>query len=194
MISVPFQTVPFQTILVAIDESEVSNKALAAAIGLAKALDAKLMLVHVLTSSDPHSPQLPYTYSTPSTTHMDEAIRQQYEQDWINYMAHYESLLKQKTDQAIAAGVNADFVHPGGFAGPTLCEVARTTDVSLIIIGSHQRRGMAEIMLGSTSNYVTHHAPCSVLVVHPNAEIHQVSVPAQNTAQNSDQKVALLSS
>lgn len=48
--------------------------------------------------------------------------------------------------------------------------MAFTAAVRLIVVGSHQRRGMAEIMLGSTSNYVMHHAPCSVLVVHPDTK------------------------
>jgi len=32
---------------------------------------------------------------------------------------------------------------------------------------SHGRTGLRELFLGSVSNYVLHHAPCSVMVVHP---------------------------
>lgn len=180
-------SVPFQTILVAIDESEVSTTAFATAVRLAKALTAKLMIVHVLNPHDIHSPQQPLPIAAPGGLVMDESIRQQYEREWTKYVEHYESLLKQKTDEAIAAGIDTDFVHPHGLVGARLCEVARTVNASLMIVGSHQRRGIAEIMLGSTSNYVTHHAPCSVLVVHPGAKEGEplsqtVTVAAHKTA------------
>ena len=37
----------------------------------------------------------------------------------------------------------------------------------LIAIGSHGRRGLNELVLGSVSNYVLHHVSCSVLLIHP---------------------------
>jgi nucleotide-binding universal stress UspA family protein len=160
--------VPFQKILVGIDESEVSNKAFDAAANLAKAFDARLMIIHVLNPHDVKGPRSPYTQAASGGMLMDEDTRQQFEQEWISYVKHYESLLERKADEAIAAGIEADFIHPQGSAESTLCEVARTHDVNLIVVGSHQRRGMAEVMLGSTSNYITHHAPCSVLVVNSN--------------------------
>ncbi|MEO1387066.1 MAG: universal stress protein [Cyanobacteria bacterium J06634_6] len=169
-----------QTIVVAIDESEVSNIALAAATRLAKALSAKLMIVHVLNPFDLHNPDS-YPISELSSADLDESMRRQYEEEWTAHVKHYEALLKQKTDEAIAAGIEADFVHPRGMVGATLCEVAKVADASLLVVGSHQRRGMAEIMLGSTSNYVTHHSPCSVLVVHPQS--NQTEVESEPFAQ-----------
>lgn len=157
---------PFQTILVAVDESDLSNTAFTAALRLTQAISAQLIIVHVLNPYDIHSPQPP-PQAALGTFVMDESIRKQYERDWTKYVERYELLLTQKTNEAIAAGVKADFIHPQGLAGVMLCEAAQTHDANLIVVGSHQRRGMAEIMLGSTSNYVTHHAPCSVLVVHP---------------------------
>lgn len=156
----------FQTILVAIDDSTVSDRALAAATDLAKALDAKLMIVHVLNPHDIRRPRSPHAYANSADITGDESICHVYEQEWINYVEHYESMLQQKTDEAIAAGVDADFIHPHGTPESVLCELARTHNVNLLVIGSHQRKGMAEIMLGSVSNYIVHHAPCSVLVVY----------------------------
>lgn len=34
-------------------------------------------------------------------------------------------------------------------------------------IDRHGRSGLSELLLGSVSNYVVHHAPCSVLTIHP---------------------------
>lgn len=158
-------SIPFQTILVAIDESDVSEKAFVAAKDLAKALSAKLVVVHVLDPHSKRSPQLPYSYSTSESISIEQSIREKYEREWADFMSYYESLLKQKADEAIAAGIETDFLQPNGSPGSVLCEVAKTANASLLVIGSHQRRGMAEIMLGSTSNYITHYAPCSVMVV-----------------------------
>ena len=160
--------IPFQTILVAIDESDVSEKAFDSAKELSKALSAKLMIVHVL---DPHNSRCPkplYSYSKSESLLIDQDIRERYEQEWASFVSYYESLLKQKNDEAIAAGIDADFLQPNGSPGSTLSEVAKTANANLMVIGSHQRRGMAEIMLGSTSNYITHYAPCSVMVVSAN--------------------------
>jgi len=173
-------SVPFKTILVAVDESNVSKKAFTAAVTLAKSLFAKLTIVHVLNPHDIRSPQSPYANYPSEAMRTDENLRQKFEAEWLAYVESYEAMLKQKTDEAIAVGIEADFAHPHGPTGSTLCELARVTDASLLIVGSHQRRGMAEMMLGSVSNYVVHHAPCSVLVIYPD----QVTLPA--TAQTVD--------
>ncbi|MGF1516635.1 MAG: universal stress protein, partial [Nodosilinea sp.] len=49
--------------------------------------------------------------------------------------------------------------------GRVICTLAKTWAADLIVVGSHRRKGLSELFLGSVSNYVMHHAPCSVLVV-----------------------------
>ncbi|MEO0646017.1 MAG: universal stress protein [Cyanobacteria bacterium J06650_10] len=161
------RSTPFQTIMVAIDSTEVSHKAFDKAVSIAKALDAKLLITHILGFRDADSPQPIHSYSTPDTIVIDEAIHQQYQRDWNAYVEHYEALLKQKIEEAQAEGVEAKSMQPHGATGLALCKVARTSEVDLLVVGSHQRRGISEMMMGSTSNYIMHHAPCSVLVVHP---------------------------
>ncbi|MGB3296569.1 MAG: universal stress protein [Phormidesmis sp.] len=182
--------VPFKTILVAIDDAEVSLKALTVAKNLAQTLEAELMIAHVLDSHDSRRPRLPYTYSTPDAIYLDEEIRQKYDREWTNYVSYYESLLKQEADEAIAAGIDADFLLPQGPAGSTLCEIARTSNVSLMVVGSHQRRGIAESLLGSTSNYITHHAPCSVLVVYAHGQVEEFSTKSEERGRAQDISMA----
>ncbi|MCZ8054719.1 MAG: universal stress protein, partial [Microcystis sp. LE19-12.2C] len=50
-------------------------------------------------------------------------------------------------------------------AAKTICKVAREENIDLIVIGRRGRSGLGELFLGSVSNYVLHHAPCSVLIV-----------------------------
>ena len=40
----------------------------------------------------------------------------------------------------------------------------------MIVVGSRGLKGLKEMFLGSVSNYVTHHAPCSVLIVRSEIE------------------------
>jgi len=47
-----------------------------------------------------------------------------------------------------------------------ICELAIDWNADLIMMGRRGRSGIAEFFLGSVSNYVLHHAPCSVQIVH----------------------------
>jgi nucleotide-binding universal stress UspA family protein len=52
-----------------------------------------------------------------------------------------------------------------GDAGPAIVGWAKTTKPDLIVIGKRDRKGAAEVLLGSASHTVLHHAPCPVLVM-----------------------------
>lgn len=67
--------------------------------------------------------------------------------------------------KAIALGITTDWEWKLGDAGSWICDIARNWGAELIVIGRRGRQGLTEMFLGSVSNYVIHHAPCSVLVV-----------------------------
>ncbi|MDR9403402.1 MAG: universal stress protein [Halothece sp. Uz-M2-17] len=73
--------------------------------------------------------------------------------------------LRSLQDLANQEGVEADYEYGVGEPGKLICELAQRYAVDLIVIGRRGRRGLSEILLGSVSNYVVHHAPCHVLVV-----------------------------
>lgn len=69
---------------------------------------------------------------------------------------------------AIDRGIPTEFHYQSGDAGQQICNYAKKWGADLIVIGRRGRKGLSELFLGSTSNYVVHHACCSVLVVqHP---------------------------
>ena len=160
-------------ILVAIDKSDLSSAAFNQAMSLANAVNAKLILLHVLSHAEEGSPQMVNAYTTGYTTEVNEILWQTYEKEWNAFVQEYQELLQWRTNEAKMAGVNAEFIHTSGSPGRTICEVARNQDIDLIVIGSHGRAGLKELFLGSVSNYVMHHAPCSVLVVHPREKTEQ---------------------
>lgn len=143
-------------ILVALDYGDTCHGIFNQAIGLALAAQANLNLLNVLTPESDGS----LTFSPYSDA------------DWATYIERHRTaetasfkLLKVFADKAKAAGINTEFTHNIGSPGPVICKLASTWDADLIIVGSHGRQGLSEILLGSVSNYVMHHAPCSVMVV-----------------------------
>ena len=64
-------------------------------------------------------------------------------------------------------GINA-IVEPGwGTPEGYLFEIASEQHVDLIVVGTHQRRGLGRVLLGSVSRAVLHHAKMTVAVVPP---------------------------
>ncbi|HBV61644.1 MAG TPA: universal stress protein [Rhodopirellula sp.] len=54
-----------------------------------------------------------------------------------------------------------------GHCGKEICDLAATEKAELIVTGAKGRSMIERTLLGSTSDYIAHHAPCSVLVARP---------------------------
>ena len=87
--------------------------------------------------------------------------------------------MQSLTEEATKAGVKTEFKQTVGYPGRNICELAQTWSAELILVGSRGLTGLKEMFLGSVSNYVTHHAPCSVLIVRSDAE--EVQLPKNDT-------------
>ncbi|NJL47199.1 MAG: universal stress protein [Leptolyngbyaceae cyanobacterium SM2_5_2] len=157
----------FNHILVAMDQSTSSHQAFDTALDLAQALNAQLTLVHALDRADPDSPRQPYISVDSYSMELDVLLRKDYDYRWVEFVKHYDSLLKQYQEVAEAIGVQASYVQHNGRPGLAICTIAKDSRVDLIVVGSHSRQGLREMLLGSVSNYVVHHAPCPVMVIHP---------------------------
>ncbi|MBW4550557.1 MAG: universal stress protein [Aphanocapsa sp. GSE-SYN-MK-11-07L] len=155
----------FQKILVALDQSDMSQQVFEQALVLAKATNASLMLVHVLSPIDQGypSPVYPGAYSIYPT--LNAEIVKEYMKEWEKSQQKGLEFLRSLADQATAAGVQTEFTQ--GLSNPsrTICELAQTWGADLIMMGRRGHIGVKEMVLGSVSNFVLHHAACSVLVV-----------------------------
>jgi len=67
--------------------------------------------------------------------------------------------------------------HPG----EAIVAEAEEKGMELLIIGYHHNHRLAEKLLGSTVQHVSHHAPCKVLVQIPAPKEHAKAVPASET-------------
>lgn len=175
----------YQKVLVAMDTAS-NQQVFDAAVSLAKANNANLMLLHVLSEEEVGSPTpiLPSLEYYPSLN----------DKNWELYQEQRKACAKQglellrlHQEQANAAGVSAEFTQLGGSPGRAICELARNWGADLIITGRRGRSGLSELFLGSVSNYVLHHAPCSVLVVQHsvNGSTAQISREAETTSISS---------
>jgi nucleotide-binding universal stress UspA family protein len=73
--------------------------------------------------------------------------------------------LQTYQQQAIAQGISTEITCLTGTPGSSICDLARSWHADLIVLGRRGHQGITEAVMGSVSNYVLHHAPCSVLVV-----------------------------
>lgn len=171
----------FHKILVAIDSSEHSNQVFAQALDLAKATNASLMLLHVLSSEEEGSPNismigLEYYPTTASL------LPELHQKQWADYENRGLEMLRSYAEQAAAADISAEFTQNSGSPGRTICEVARTWEADLILMGRRGHSGLNELLLGSVSNYVLHHAPCSVLTVQGQVQDLSKSISNKDVA------------
>ena len=154
----------FQKILVAVDESSISKQALEEAITLAKLANSNLLLVHVQSPFEATYPTRVFPYESTYPGTQAAAFKLQLE-EWSAIEQQGVQFLQALTDQATAEGVDADFTQPLGNPGHVICDLAQTWGADLIMMGRRGRTGINELIGGSVSNYVVHHAPCSVLAV-----------------------------
>jgi nucleotide-binding universal stress UspA family protein len=76
----------------------------------------------------------------------------------------------QKLRVALANGVRIDTRVLFGSPDSRIVEAAREMQPDLIVLVSHGHNRLERIFLGSVSDSVMHHAPCSVLIVHMPAQ------------------------
>lgn len=140
----------FSKILIATDGSQYSDKALEVAIGLAKAFNSSLYIIHVVEED-----KVAMAASTmPIMVNVIE--------DMVKI--GNEILNKAKT-KASEAGVNTEVILARGNAADKILENADKLNVDLIVVGSRGLRGLARFLLGSVSEKVVRHSNKPVLVV-----------------------------
>lgn len=169
-------------ILIAVDRSQNNKSVFDTAVSLAKTTEADLMLLHILSKKEPDYPIAPtYTYYPI----IEETNYETFQKEYAKYQQHGFEFLKNLTEEATASGVRTEFTQLTGNPGRMICELANNWSADLILVGSRGLKGLKEMFLGSVSNYVTHHAPCSVLIVrHPINEKSESTFSESEKADN----------
>ncbi len=152
----------YQRILVALDDSQLSQQAFQQSLYLAQIFDAELQLLNVIS---PLEAEYQNTVSLAGRGYYSNTIDETVEEKWQLSVANQLDYLQSLAEQATQAGVSAEFVQEIGQPDRQICKSARDWEADLIVIGSHGRKGLSELFLGSVSNYVSHQVPCAVMVV-----------------------------
>jgi nucleotide-binding universal stress UspA family protein len=144
----------YRHILVPVDGSPTSDKALDEAIRLALFSGAKISLMHVMDDLS-------------HVTGFEPAIN--YVQQIAPLMREAaERLLAKEGEKVLAHGLPVECVliaeGPGRICDH-VAEHARISHADLIVVGSHGRRGVGRVLMGSDAEQIIRHAPIPVLVI-----------------------------
>ena len=149
----------YKRILVAVDGSPISNKALTHALQMARDYGGQVLLVHVVD-------ELAYlTGYDQFGGYSGELIRVMKESG--------AKILNDAMAIASAAGVRAEiqlFDNFGARLGETMADAANSWNADLIVVGTHGRRGIGRLMLGSGAEQIARLAPVPVLIIRDEAE------------------------
>ncbi len=144
----------YQRILVPVDGSDTSNRGLDEAIKIASMTHGKLMLMHAIDD-------LSFSFALQTSI--------AYANDWQAFMRQDgEAILERARARAGAAGVEAEVTLSDRYARPVherIADEANRWDADLIVIGTHGRRGLQRVLMGSAAEGVLRLATKPVLLV-----------------------------
>jgi nucleotide-binding universal stress UspA family protein len=143
----------FKSIVVGTDGSDTAGEAVRQATDLAQQLGAK---VHLVSAYEPVS---------------EGRLREERQQipDDLQWMVNPREDVSQTLDGAAeglrAAGVEVDTHAREGDPADAILDVAEEQEADLIVVGNKGMTGAKRFLLGSVPNKVSHHAPCSVMII-----------------------------
>jgi nucleotide-binding universal stress UspA family protein len=143
-------------ILVAVDGSSTSDAALKEALGLAKQGDEAVRIVHVTDS--------PYSYPDIMYGHIPGDLEEVHRA----WRKAGQEVLDSAVQQAQQACVKVEPVlmeSKGERVTSAIVQEAKAWNADLIVVGTHGRRGLDRLLLGSVAEGVARTAPVTVLLV-----------------------------
>jgi nucleotide-binding universal stress UspA family protein len=142
--------VKLKKILVPIDFSEPSRKAMQYALSFGRQFNAEVLLLHVIEFTPLPAPPLAVV--------QDETTRAKLHESSAKELAAWRDSIRGQA-RVLAS------VRDGLSAHTEIVKAASEGNVDLIILGTQGRTGLAHLLIGSTAERVVRHAPCPVLVV-----------------------------
>ena len=142
----------FGSIVAGTDGSDTAGEAVRQAIALAAAVGARLEIVSA--------------YEPVTDARLRETIDVPQDLQWmLNPRDAVEATLEEAASAARAAGVEVEVYARRGDPADAILDVAEERGSDLIVVGNKGMTGAKRFLLGSVPNKVSHHAPCSVLII-----------------------------
>jgi nucleotide-binding universal stress UspA family protein len=158
--------VGFRKILVAVDYLTSETKLFEEALQIAQINCSRVMVFHCLKEPVSGMPEfLAYAGMGAYSGIYKQEIIELEEQLVKEATEELHAWLNSFVSRAREVGIEAEFEYVVGDPGKQICTFAREWGADLIVVGHRGRVGLSELLLGSVSNYVVHHAHCSVAIV-----------------------------
>lgn len=139
-----------ERIVVGLDFSPASSRALEAALFLAERFAAELHLVHAF--------DVPIPFVGPSEVAIPEPT-------WAELRKAAARKLEKARQQAVARGLCAEGHLEEVPAAPAIARVAREARADLVVVGTRGLGRLKHVLLGSVAERTVRLAPCPVLTV-----------------------------
>lgn len=137
-------------ILLAIDDSGFSRKAIKTILAQFRPEETEIRVLHVVeVPSVSAPPQMDANYFPELNDQVEES----------------EKLVKSAAEDLRDAGFQVSTLVEKGDTRSVIVDQAAAWTSDLIVLGSHGRKGLGRFLLGSVSEAVARHAPCSVEIV-----------------------------
>ncbi len=144
----------FSNILVALDGSEVSLRALGEAVYQAKTGNAKLQAIYTAVPIVLDSLSMDPTYRMENTLEMERILERE-----------GEVVLKNAKKYCAENGITLITHMKYGDAGREIMSLAEEEKIDLIVIGSHGKSDLDRLLIGSVSSFVVTHNKVTTMVV-----------------------------
>jgi nucleotide-binding universal stress UspA family protein len=143
----------FGSIVVGTDGSDTAKEAVRQAVELARSVGAELLLVSA--------------YQPVSRVSLNrEAAQAPEDVQWmVSAREDVATLLAEAAQTANDAGVAVQTFQRQGDPADAILDIAEERDADLIVVGNKGMTGAKRFLLDSVPNRVSHHAPCSVLII-----------------------------
>lgn len=175
----------FRQILVAVDGTRTSTRALGVAIGLAKEQKATLHILHVVDET-----------VIPPDLEGSLLLSHDYMQGVLARLAEIGSQILARAEKSAKAkgAVTKPMLatHSWGGIAAVILTHARKVHADLIVLGTHGRRGIARMVMGSDAESVLREASVPVLLVRPPARpkpVRKGASPARGAKERAVKKV-----
>lgn len=144
--------VQLKSVLIATDFSPASEKPLHHALAIARHYGAKLYVVHVV-------PALGYLMAGPEPL---AVATEEAKNDALQ-------LERELVGNGSLKGLDREFIVRQGDVWEQLHSIITEKGIDLVVLGTHGRRGIEKVVLGSVAEEVFRHANCHVLTVGPHS-------------------------
>ena len=143
----------FGSIVVGTDGSDTAREAVRQSVELAARLGARLRIV---SAYEP----------VPGARLREEAEQVPPDLQWlVNPREDVDATLREAAEAARSGGVEAVTYARQGDPADAILDVAEEQGADLIVVGNKGMTGARRFLLGSVPNRVSHHAPCSLLII-----------------------------